>query len=369
MIARIVCCAAVVFWLGCDEKDPEVTDIPTDNDSDGDGETDQCVDTEFAEDVEACQPFADDYRPRDNASADDSWASCISDDNLYHQFEATVSSIARVATYETIGDLLWNRSTLPTSQDFIDARVLFEEEQGLGSRIARRYDVHYTPPSQGTCDETGIAEANPEYCVGPATLQPIIVNAFAEGSLGKEPAWNAARIRAALQWFFYVSAIKEATTCFDALKDCDSSWAYYSGGTLRGEPVGLAAEIMALGQETHNRAYDGLLAVRCWRDLDDAVPALNKEMHQRAIAQLDRALLRGLALILRERFVALNCPNETDRQSAHEALKILVPLLDRETRVRDASAADLIKNEVAKESNSIDVEAVVTALDATYPCP
>jgi len=359
--------AALALGAGCGTADPTVRDA---------GATDQpiigaaCAQAPtFTEDLASCNATATDYQPRDNNSANDTWATCISDDGSYHKIEASVSSIARVQAYDAIGLKLWADGAEPTFQDFFDMRVLFEEEQGLGSRVARRYDVHYDPPATGKCDEDGVADANPDYCVGPATLQPLIVAAFADGSAGRDRLVNAAKIRAAIQWFMYVSSVKEGTTCTDSPKDCDSCWAYYSGGTDRDTPIGLAADIRALSPETHDRAFDGVLAVRCWRDLDQSIPAGDAAMRDRAVAQLDAAVVRGMAILIRQRFAALACSTVDYQRAEHEALRILVPLFDRETRARDAATADLLLAEVAKDASAIDVSGVLAAIDATYPCP
>ena len=322
----------------------------------------------YVEDLTSCSPRASDYQPRDNASADDTWAECISDDGAYHRIEQSVSTIARVEAYEALAAKLWD-TRAPTGTDFLDARVRFEEEQGLGSRVARRYDVHYDPPDDGACDDEGVAAANRDYCVGPGVLQPIVVAAFAEGAEGKNRIVNAAKIEAALQWFLYVSSIKEASTCTDKPRDCDSCWAYYSGGTTRQQPIGLAADIAEWASQTHDRAYDGVLAVRCWRDLDQDIPAGDVALRDRAIGQLDGALVRGMSILVRQRFLELECATGDYQEAALEALRILVPLLDRETRARDAAAADMLMAEVAKAADAVDVNSVVQAIDATYPCP
>jgi hypothetical protein len=363
LLAAIVASGA----SGCAEDDPVENNPPL---PDGGIEGEECPDGEpsYTEDVSDCEPAATDYLPRENGSADDGWDACISDDNTYHQIEDSVSSIARVVAYEDIGDLLWHNSE-PTPQDFLDARLVYEEEQGLGSRVARRYDVHYDPPPEGGCEDEGVLEQHPDYCVGPATLQPIILDAFAAGVDGEDVVVNAGRIEAALQWFLYVSAIKEATTCTDTAKDCDSCWAYYSGGTPRDMPIGLARDIDCYGPETHDRAYDGVLAVRCWRDLDPDEIATDLELRDLAIAQLDFALLRGMGILIRQRFEELECSSGDYRAAALEELRILVPLFDRETRERDPVVADLLADEVAKDADAIDVDAVTAAIDEVYPCP
>lgn len=363
-------CLGVILACGCGEDDPEDN---SGNDTDSNGEDrDVCIDDamgDYTEDVSHCTPLESDYRPRDPGA--DNWEACISDDNTYHRIEESISSIARVEAYDAMGDLLWNNPQIPTAQDFIDARIALDAEQGLGSRIDRRYDVHYNPPADGAaCDEEGVAAANPDYCVGPAVIRPIINAAFADVANGGVPIINAEIIHGAIQWFLYVSAIKESTTCTDTAKDCDSAWAYYTGGTERVSPIGLAAEIMDVAPETHNRAYDGVLGVRCWRDLDSGETAIDLELRDRAILQYDVALLHGVSILIRQRFVALSeCEDATEKTAVHESLKVLIPLFDRETRSRDAAAADLLAAEIAKETDQVDTIAAIAAIDSIYLCP
>ena len=358
---------AALGLAACAQNDPTESG---DTAPDAAVEGEPCSDEElaYAEDVSGCTAAPTDYLPRENGSADDSWDACISDDGAYHAIEESVSSIARVEAYVQIGDLLWRNEAI-SPQDFIDARVVYEQEEGLGSRVARRYDPHYPAPAAGGCEEADVAAANPEHCVGPAILMPILTGAFAAGAEGEELAENAARIQAALQWFLYVSAIKEATTCADTLDNCDSAWAYYCGGTPRQTPIGLAADIDGFAPETHDRAYDGMLAVRCWRDLDAAVPAADPDMQALAIAQLDFALLRGMAILERQKLVELGCATLDYRDAAMEWLRVVNPLLDRETRERDMDVADGLLSAMEGGGDLVDVEWAATALDATYPCP
>jgi len=356
--------------ISCADDDPNINGKTTPDGSVDNGN--ECGEKEvtYDEDVAECSYAATDYTPRINESADDTWAECISDDNVYHQIEESVSSISRVAAYDAIGKYLWNNSNTPTPKDFIDARVLYEEEQGIGSRVARRYDPHYKAPSTNSkCDEEGVADKYPNYCVGPAILQPIIVKAFADGSQGKALLINSAKIHAALQWFLAVSAFKEGTTCADKPKDCDSSWAYYCGGTSRETSIGIAAEINNWAPETHNRVYDGILAMRCWRHLDQQVPATNTDMQKLALKQLDTALLRGISILLRQYFLTLTCSTGNHQQAALAAIKIITPLLDRETRTRDTAAADLLKTQSTTTLDNIDVTTAIKTIDKTYPCP
>ncbi len=320
----------------------------------------------YLEDVSGCSPAADDYQPRTGV---DTWPPCISDDDAYHPLGASISTIARVEAFETLATLLWRDAPRPTGQAFLAARILFEEEQGLGSRVARRYDPHYPAPATGSCEDAGVPAAHPAYCVGPATIQPILNEAFAQGIQGRARVVNAARIHAALEWFLYVSVVKEATSCAATPADCDSHWAYYAGGGARDDPLGLGAQIRALAPETHQRIYDGLLAVRCWRNLDheDGV-AEDLALRDRAIAQLDRALLRGMALLVRQRFAELGCAEGHYREAALEGLRILVPLLDRAARARDPAAADFLRAEVQKAAETMDAAGAISRLDALFPC-
>ena len=333
-------------------------------------EGDPCADEElaYAEDVSGCEHAPTDYEPRENGSADDAWGACISDDVTYHAIEESVSSVARVEAYVQIGDLLWRNDAI-SPHGFIDARVIYEQEEGLGSRVSRRYDPHYPAPASGGCEDDAVAAANPEYCVGPATLQPILVAAFAAGAEGAELAENAARIEAALQWFLYVSVVKEATTCAETPDNCDSAWAYFCGGAPRSTPIGLAADIDGFAPETHDRAYDGVLAVRCWRDLDPAVPAVDLDMQALAIGQLDFALLRGMSIVARQKLVEIGCATGDYRDAALEWLRVVVPLLDRETRMRDPDAADGLLSALEGGPDLVDVPWATGALDAAYPCP
>ncbi len=367
MLLLLVAACACAGIAGCAEDDPATSDDPL---SDGGVEGEPCPDGEpaYDEDVSGCSPAPTDYLPREDGSAGDSWAACISDDNTYHQIEESVSSIARVEAYVEIGDLLWRNAELQ-ADDFLAARMVYEEDEGLGSRVARRFDPHFAPPPEGSCEDQGIPEQYPDYCVGPATLQPLLVGAFADGIEGEDLAVNAGRIEAALQWFLYVSVIKEAFSCADVAKDCDSSWAYYTGGAPRETPVGLARDVDSFAPATHDRAYDGVLAVRCWRGLDPGEIAAELPLRDLAIDQLDFALLRGVAILVRQRFLELVCSTGDYRDAALEELRVLVPLLDRETRKRDPIAADLLAVEIQKPLDEVAVEAAISVIDEVYPCP
>lgn len=359
-----------VFLLvvSCAEDDPKTSDDPNTTTT---GPRDTCMNDAalmYIENTGACVPPATDYQPRTGI---DTWDACISDDNTYHRIEESISSIARVEAYDSIGDLLWRNADIPTVQNFLDARDLLDSEEGLGSRLDRRYDVHYDPPADGTsCDDEGVAALYPDYCVGPGTLRPVLNDAFSRAQAGEEFQIHAERIHAALQWFLYVSPLKEGTTCATTAKDCDSSWAYYTGGTPREAPIGLAAEFNAIAPETHNRAYDAALALRCWRDLDSAETATDLVLRDQALAQYDTALIHGMAVLIRQRFAAIStCETVLERRAALAGLRVLVPLFDRDIRTRNAAAADILIAEIAKTHDAVDTDAAVAAIDSVYQCP
>ncbi len=315
-----------------------------------------------AQDNAACTQADTDYEPGQS----DTWAACISDDGAYHPFDANISSIARVAAFEEIATLLgFGKGTAPTSQDFLDARVQYSLDQGLESRVSRREDEHY-PAAAKKCQDMTPAELamSPDRCVGPARIQPILNAAFQDGIDGKEPERNAARVEAGLLWFLYTSVYKEATTCTTTQVDCDSSYAYYTGGEAPGMGLGLSRYTRARSPQADDFVWNGVLGVRCWRDLDNpAGAAMDLGMRDKARAQLDRALLRGVALIVRQRAESLPC------DASWETVAILGPVLDREATARDAANAQVLRDEIAKGKDGIDVAAFLTALDAVFPCP
>ncbi|MCA9679693.1 MAG: hypothetical protein H6708_34020 [Kofleriaceae bacterium] len=337
-----------------------------------------------AADVDAdpgCQALASDYTPRDNGSAGDPWPACISDDNAYHPFNASISSIARVAAFEDMATLLFTGSP-PSPQDFLDARALYLQASGLESRVSRREDEHYPPVTDGggnvvACQNLTPTEvaANPERCVGPAVLAPIINDAFTVGQDGASTDLQrriaAAQIEGALLWFFYVSNHKEATTCTTAAGDCDSSFAYYTGGDARDAGKGLARYVRALDVDTHDRIWDGILAVRCWRDLDNPTGvATDLTTRDLAIAQQDRASLRGVAQIVRDRTQTLAGLAAGDARTAlWEMIRTLGAALDREATARDAATAALLRTELARTDVAlVDTTQIITALDTIFPC-
>lgn len=363
---------SLLFAFACESEDPD----PAQGNI-GDTSAGEVCDPSPDENLEtfedpSCVPLDTDYTPRDEGSANDDYEACVSDGGEYVVSRAEgadgISAISRVGAFEEIREILgFPAEKVPSPDDFVAARVIYSREQGLESRVNRREDEHY-PPLDEACQDLSEdeQEANADRCVGPAKIRPILLDAFQKGAQGEGDATvHAARIEAALLWFFYVSMHKEATSATVAKNDVDSVWAKYTGGEPRdGKPVGLARYVRARSEQVHDRIYDGILAVRCWRDLDDADTATDLEMRDRARAQLDRAALKGLALIVRSRVQKLDCP------ASFETVKILGGVLDREATERDPDRAAVLRTELAKsEPAQVDADAVATALDALFPCP
>jgi hypothetical protein len=352
--------------------DAERAAVDSGTSTDAGADSGNCPLAPNVEDVSKCQPAGSDYQPRKNNSAGDGWAPCISDDNTYHRIQQTVSSIARVTAFEDIAAKLWEGGKPPSTQDFLDSRIIYAQDQGLDSRVQRREDVHYAAPSGGKkCSDPGAPDLFPDRCVGPKKLLPILNESFAAGSKGETPRAHAARIEAALLWFLYVSSLSEVESCAAKPADCDSAWAYYTGGTPRESPIALARYVKARGPETHDRAYDGVLAVRCWRNLDNETgTAQNLVQRNQARDQLDRAMLRGVALIVRQRLSDLACASGDVKDARFAFVRTLLPFLDRAARERDATKADVLKAQAqAASPDLVDVGAAITALDGLFPCP
>ncbi|MDQ3032903.1 MAG: hypothetical protein M3Y87_10835 [Myxococcota bacterium] len=347
-----------------------------------------------------CTPFPGDYTPRIAMSSTDEWPPCIVDVGTYARVEPTISSIARVEAYDTLvapGGVIAGADRDPSAAAFTEARTIYETDQGLGSRVIRRSDETIPAPEPNDCRIASVVAASPEYCVGPTQLSPILREAFAAGMIGgAEPSRvYAARIDAALTWFLYLSPAKESLTCTTTARDCDSAWAYYTGGVeSRDGGNGLARRVRTLDRETHDRIWDALLAVRCWRDLDPSDVATERlDLRARARAQLARALDRGMALVIADRLRQMQAASG-DAQRAHfEWLRviaaplpertipspdpggadILVParasLVDRMLRARSASVADFVEMEMSSSDPAdVDVDAIVTMLESIFPC-
>lgn len=316
-----------------------------------------------------CTPLDTDYAP----DADDMWAACVTDDGEYHRIQEDISTIARVAAFEELAALLFDPSVDPSAEDFLEGRLIYQRDEGLDSRVVRRYDPHFEVPDGTDCTLDGVPAMYPEYCVGPSTLAPMILDAFAAGIEGGRdtlPRVQAARVEAALLWFLYVSTYKESLTCTTTAKDCDSAYAYYTGGEPARGGIGLAGRVSEVDPEAHDRAWDGLLAVRCWRDLDPDTMATDLALRDRARAQYDRAVLDGVAAIVRSRLVQACEADDAALLYHWEVARTLGRALDREAEARDAAAAATLRDAFANPSpGAVDVAAAVDAIDALFDCP
>ena len=311
----------------------------------------------------SCIALPTDYTP----GADDMWAPCISDDGEYHRIQESISSIQRVRAFEAIATLIFDPATTPSSEAFVMARTLYQEEEGLDSRVARRYDPRFAVPEGTDCTQPATAAELPEYCIGPSTLQPLILSALNAGIEGTDPLAGA-RVEAGLIWFLYVSTNKEAYSCTTTPKDCDSSYAYYTGGETDRGGIGFARYVREVAPAAHDRAWDGVLAVRCWRDLDPADTAADLEMRDRARAQLDTAITHGLAQVVRARLSAI-CEAADGREAAYHwtFVRTLAPALF--PTLSDADRGTLEAAIAIDDPSAVDAQGLADLLDAAYECP
>jgi hypothetical protein len=388
---RTLCVLLLLVSLaGCESPNPVVTDaahvdggvVPTD--AGGSADTG----------LGACEIEGSDYTPRIAMSSTDTWPACISDDATYHPISPDISTLARVQAFEQMfapmydveapvpGLLAWE-IRVPTSDDFLNARTAYQVSEGLDSRVVRRPDVHYDrPPTDpgpavASCTDDAVVMAYPDYCAGPSQLRPVILDAFNAG-ITSDPTdpmvVYAARIEAGIEWFLYLSSTKEALSCTDVSVDCDSSVGYYNGSIARDLSFGLARQIAAIEPQTHDRIFDGNLAIRCWRFLDPAATATMAELRDRARAQQDHALQRGMVLLVIRHLDALTTTTG-DIQIAHLAwLHTLATFrgFDRMIRERSAPLADAIATQLAPDTATVAgvaVDDLTSMLDAAFPCP
>ncbi len=361
--------------------DPDTTD--SDPGTTGPGGCPQNVDF-GTPDVSGCAPLPNHYTP----GADDTYAACVADGGEWVLVDGPPGTAARIEAYEDIVELLRGGGT-PTADDFTQARMIYATDNGLESRVLRRDDPHYPPipeadqdPGQGLdrqCSVGDNAINYPDRCVGPAQMQPLLDEAFAAGMSGEgDPNVHAARIDAGLLWFSFVSVYKEAASCVFSPADCDSHWAYYNGAVDREESIGLAADMRAIDLAIDDSIFDGMLAVRCWRDLfqadgDPAFEDLGDDgaaLFFQAYEQLDNAAWYGWSRLLRDRIAQQPavCDSEADANWAF--IQVAGPVLDDEAAARDAAAAGTLAALWANDAPSIeDLEAGVAALDQAFPCP
>lgn len=347
-----------------------------------------CKPTVEVLDTSACKSLPSDFVP---GNTSDPFAACMADSGKYPLVDKPPSSIGRIAAYEQVALALWGRGR-PCPADFVNARAAYEQAEGLGSRVGRREDLHYPPVpveehNPGTdadkqCRDAAIAARHPDRCAGPAKIAPLISAAFLEGIDANNANRNlaAAKIKGALTWFLYLSVYKEAHTCFSAkAKDCDSSWAYYTGGELDPDAamLGLAKMVKTLSPDAHRAIVNGILAMRCVRELypadahpklDDSFPAQGRTLFDQAHEQLDNALHRGYAIILRQHLQAgASCSQEFAANWAF--LQIAGPVIDREAMQRNADLGQkLAAIWKAPTPNAEQMSQAVNLLDQLFPC-
>lgn len=361
--------------------DPDTTD--TDPSTTGPGGCPQDIDF-GAPDTSGCGPLDSDY----TVDSNEAYPACVSDGGEWVLVDAPPGSAARVVAYEDIFNLLRGGST-PDADDFTMARTIYATDNGLESRVLRREDIHYPPipeedqdPGQTPdrqCTVGDNADNYPDRCVGPAKIQPIVDEAFAAGMNGEGDAnVHAARIDAGLLWFLFVSIYKESASCNFAPGDCDSHWAYYNGALDQGAGIGMAADLAAIDPAIDDAIFQGMLAIRCWRDnypADgdpswDDLPPDGQTMFYEAHEQLDNAAWYGWARLVRDHLEQQPavCDSEADANWAF--IQIAGPVLDAEAMVRDGTAAGTLAALWANDAPTIDdLEAGIAAIDTAFPCP
>lgn len=378
-----------------------------------------------------CGPLETDYQPRSAMMSHATWPACRSDNNMFQPFTPDeITSIARATDFELLNanpnpvtDMmgmqiapahpmpLFDATRDPSMDEFRAAAAYYASNSvmsGLVERFARRPDEHYPQPAGAVVnamtgeydDHWCNTEANwmsaRDYCVGPASLRPVMNAALAAGAMGGMGTPNrvhAARMEASLLWLMYASVYKESLSCLQDVADCDSSWGYYTVGNQRNAAMQktLARYVQAIEPETHQRIWDALLAVHCWRELDGGLMAMppvaaNRVMRERARDQLDRALNRGMYAIVAARlraYAQATSAGNMQVAAAHAGfIGVVAPLIARalETWVPTKYAATVNVAGMANVTAAITAlrGATLSAADATrtadtllaiFPCP
>lgn len=363
------------------DTDPDTTD--TDPSTTGPGGCPQDVDF-GTPDLGSCGALASDY----TVDANESYPSCISDGGTFEVVVEPPGSAARVVAYEEIYDLLRGGDT-PDAEAFTMARTIYATDNGLESRVLRREDLHY-PPIPEEDQDPGVtfdrqctvgenATNYPDRCVGPARIRPVIDDAFAAGESGEgDPAVHAARIDAGILWFLWISIYKESASCILAPGDCDSHWAYYNGAVPQGQGIGIAADVAAIDPAIDDAVFQGMLAIRCWRDLyqPDGDPSFEDlgddgaEVFYTAHEQLDNAAWYAWARLVRSHLEEQPAVCDSAADANWAFIQIAGPVLDPEAEARDGAAAGTLAALWDNDAPTIeDLEAGVAALDAAFPCP
>lgn len=327
----------------------------------------------------ACDREPGDYFPDVGARDLTAWPACVSDDGAYHPYSTgAIGGVTRADQYRQIISTLFDATRDPSLAEFLASRMLYvntaDPNAGIAIRIGRRADLHYeaSVPAGTDCTAPGIAGTYPDFCVGPATLEPLINAAFTAGSTAGalNTRIDAAKLEAGLLWFFYLSPLSEIRGCTTTKSNCDSAYAYYTGGAAPRDGVGFGAYVQAADPLAHDRAWDAVLGMRCWRDLDSADPATDFALRERASAQLDRAMLDGVAAVVRARAARVPATTGSERDAHWAFVRTMAGFMDRAVRAVDVAAADALAAEAAKtDAATVDIGAVTAALDAVFVCP
>lgn len=302
------------------------------------------------------------------------WETCVADIKTYTPFETSISTAARVSAFESIGERLWNNDTL-TQDDFVQSNLTYVEAEGLDSRLSRREDEHYPAIVEGgetvACNSSeGVATSNPDRCVGPAKIRPIVLDGLTDGAMSMDMDAQriaSTQVEASLLWFLYVSTYKEANTCTQKKKDCDSSYAYYSGAQPEEMGIGLAGYLLREVPEAHAAVWDGLLELRCWRQVDDTDTAQNLALRDEVIARMDKALLFGISRLVTARLTQIQTADGGNIPAEWAWLQIMGPVLVREATARDATKGAELDAAFAKATFAeIDATTLITTIEGLF---
>ena len=114
----------------------------------------------------------------------------------------------------------------------------YSAAEGLGSRVARRQDIHHpeVPGDKFVCADQTVATIARIVALRLQSWKPIVDAAFTGRNRRETKPLCAvgSASKAALLWFFYLSPLSEEwTSTFDDIEDVDSAWVT-NGGTDRG---------------------------------------------------------------------------------------------------------------------------------------
>jgi hypothetical protein len=301
---------------------------------------------------------------------------CISDDEElaeYHPIGSEIPATSYMEAFERIRELIFEADAEVTRQEFRAARDVYRETNGFRLAVRQMTDPHYEVPDGTDCTSDPMAQQYPGHCVG-RTLSSTIARNFEQG-VKRAPSEirrvYAARIRASFLWFFYVATYKAAVDCTTDPTSCDKAFGYFTGGrNRRATCIGFEEELLVGDPAAHLAAWHGLLALRCWRDVDDGPVAKNLAMRDCALRLYDHALLDGMASFVRGYF---NWSAETTgatREYAFVFARTLAPVLLRAMEERSPEDAQVLRTALARESgDAIDTTAVAEAIDRVFRSP